>query len=166
MFRHAGRIVDRCPSYTVCSTVATAGDFSRRREGMEGRKDGRGKTHAPAPSAFLELYMTREVVHMASLDLDESHRVVAQTDINIIITDRNRVMVQVPQPISRQRQAPPWSTHSTCARQPSAKPANFFHHARKSYRRNTRSKVQGTAMADASISEVLAMQRSDASTPR
>jgi hypothetical protein len=82
VFRHAGRIIDRCPSYTICSAVATAGDFSRRREGMEGCNDGRGETHAPALSASLQLYMTREVVHMASLDLDESHRVVVRRSTN------------------------------------------------------------------------------------
>ena len=30
------------------------------------------EAHAPDPSASLQLYITRQVVHMASLDLDES----------------------------------------------------------------------------------------------
>jgi hypothetical protein len=39
-------------------------------------------------------------------------------------------------------QAPPRYTHSTCARQPSAKPANFFHRARGKATAKTRTRCK------------------------
>jgi hypothetical protein len=61
------------PSHTICSTVAkTAGTFSVVEKEWKAVRTADEEAHAPDPSASLQLYMTRQVVHMASLDLDES----------------------------------------------------------------------------------------------
>jgi hypothetical protein len=59
------------PSYTHMLGRCNGRHFVVEKEWKAVRTAGKKRTHAPSPSASLQLYMTRQVVHMASLDLDE-----------------------------------------------------------------------------------------------